>query len=69
MGEALGDGVDGGGDLGDLGADGGGDVGVLIVDDGEEIEGGELVDVLGGWVAGFEPTGKGPPSNSAGSGM
>ena len=51
--EALGDGVDGAGDVGELGADGGGDGGVLVVDEAEHVEGGELVEVFAGGVAGF----------------
>ncbi len=51
--EAGGDGVDGFGDVGEFGGYGGGDCGVFFVDDAEHVEGGELVDVLGGGVAGF----------------
>ena len=51
--EAVGDGVDGVGDVGEFGGDGGGDLGVFFVDDAEHLEGGELVDVLAGGVAGF----------------
>ncbi len=51
--EPLGDGVDGAGDVGELGADGGGDGGVLVVDEAEHVEGRELVEVLARGVAGF----------------
>ena len=39
--------------LGELGGYGGGNLSVLMVDDLEHLEGGEPVDVLGCWVAGF----------------
>jgi len=52
-GEAGGDFVDGAGDGGELGADGGSDFRVFVVDELEHGEGGELVDVCGGGVAGF----------------
>lgn len=51
--EAGGDGIDGLCDVRELCLDGSGDLGVFGVDDGEEVEGGELVEVLGGRVAGL----------------
>src|ERR1700760_3273623 len=51
--EPFGNGVDGEGDVGEFRTDGSSDLRVLVVDDAEHVEGGELVEVLAGWVAGF----------------
>jgi len=51
--EAFGDGVDGAGDAGEFGADGCGDGGVFRIDEGEHVEGGELIEMLGGRIAGL----------------
>jgi hypothetical protein len=45
--------VDGFGYVGEDGGYGRSDFGVFVVDEAEHVEGGELVDVLGEWVAGF----------------
>ena len=49
--EAVGDVVDGAGDVGEFGCDRRGDGRILGVDYGEHFESGELVDVLGVWIA------------------
>jgi hypothetical protein len=51
--EALGDGVYGAGDVGELGGYCGGYFGVLVVDEEEHIQSWEFVDVLGQGIAGF----------------
>jgi len=51
--EAVGDFVDGFGYVGEGGDDGGDCFAVFVADEAEHVEGGEFVDVLGEWVAGF----------------
>ena len=55
--EAVGDFVDGFGDVGEDGGYGLRYFGVFVVHEAEHVEGGELVDVLGEWVAGFSEEG------------